>query len=103
MVSTHVVVTHNPAAGQFEARVNGHVAVLQYRRSLERIVFTHTEVPEAARGHGVADHLAHAGLEFARAEHLSVVPICPFVAAYLRRHPEYESLVDEPWRRTHIR
>ena len=46
----------------------------------------------------MADKLSHAGLEYARGKRLTVVPICPFVAAYMRRHPEYQSLVDEQWR-----
>jgi uncharacterized protein len=93
-----VAVTHDPATQQFLARVAGGVAVLQYRREPGRIVFLHTEVPEAARGHGVADHLARAGLDYARASGLAVVPLCPFVAAYLKRHAEYQPLVDPKWR-----
>ena len=96
-----IAITNNAAAGQFEARAGDRVAVLRYRRSPDRIVFVHTEVPEGLRGHGVADQLAHAGLEFARAEKLNVIPLCPFVATYIRRHPEFEPLVDAHWRQSH--
>jgi len=91
-------VTHDPALQQFLARVAGGLAVLQYRREPGRIVFLHTEVPEAARGHGIADQLARAGLEYAQVERLVVVPLCPFVAAYLKRHGVYQPLVDPKWR-----
>jgi predicted GNAT family acetyltransferase len=90
-----VAVEHDAAAQRFVARLGGETAVLQYRRFPTRIVFVHTEVPAAFRGHGVADTLAHAGLEYARAQHLTVVPLCPFVAAYIQRHPEYQELVQQ--------
>jgi uncharacterized protein len=86
------IVEHDAAAHQFQARLNGMQAVLGYRRAPGRIVFVHTEVPAALRHRGIADALAHAGLEYARTEHLAVTAICPFVASYIGRHPEYQSL-----------
>lgn len=83
------------AAEQFRILVGGHVALLQYRRRPGRIVFVHSEVPASLQGRGLAGRLAHAGLEFARANGLAVIPACPFVAAYIRRHPEYRALVRE--------
>ena len=88
-----LVVEHDPTSREFRVDVNGMVGRLVYRRDGDTISFLHTEVPEEFEGQGIAGRLAHAGLEFARAEHLKVVPICPFVAAYIRRHPEYQSLV----------
>ena len=92
-MSTHSedsIVEHDPAAHQFYVRLNGTRAVLEYRRAPGKIVFVHTEVPEAFRHHGLADALAHAGLEYARQEHLTVDARCPFVASYISRHPEYQ-------------
>ena len=86
------MIEHDRTGHQFHARLNGLRAVLEYRRAPGRIVFVHTEVPEAFRHRGVADMLAHAGLEYARAEHLVVIALCPFVASYIRRHPEYQAL-----------
>jgi uncharacterized protein len=88
-----LVVEHDPASGEFRVDVNGQVGKLVYRRDGDTISLLHTEVPEEFEGQGIAGRLAHAGLEFARAEHLTVVPICPFVAAYIRRHSEYQPLV----------
>lgn len=68
-------------------------AILQYDLSPSRIAFLHTEVPESFRGPGIAGALARAGLEFAREQKLGVVPYCPFVRSYIKRHPEYEALV----------
>jgi len=86
-------VVHDARANEFRIELGDAAAILAYRRTGETIVFVHTEVPESMRGHGLADRLAEAGLEFARAERLKVVAQCPFVAAYLRRHAEYADLV----------
>jgi uncharacterized protein len=88
-----VVVEDNPAAGRFEAIVEGQLAVAEYRRAGDTIIFTHTEVPEALEGRGIAGALARTALEQARAQGLAVIPRCPYFAAYIRRHPEYASLV----------
>jgi predicted GNAT family acetyltransferase len=53
----------------------------------------HTEVPEALEGHGIAGKMAQFALEDAHARHLAVIPRCPFVAGYIRRHPAYADLV----------
>jgi len=50
-------------------------------------------VPPALEGRGIAGKLARAALDYARERKLSVIPRCPFVAAYIRKHPEYQSLV----------
>jgi predicted GNAT family acetyltransferase len=94
----NMVIENNAAAQQFEAKVDGYLAVVEYRFVGENIVFTHTEVPEALAGHGIANKLAHAALEYARAQQLLVVPLCPFVTSYIRHHPEYQTLVEPAFR-----
>ncbi len=86
-------IQNNEAGQQFEANVDGDLAFVEYRRSGNKLVLVHTEVPEALEGRGIGSQLAHAALEYARAQHLGVVPLCPFVASYIRRHPEYQDLV----------
>jgi predicted GNAT family acetyltransferase len=88
-----ISVTNNEAEHQFEARVDGQLAVLVYNRNGDRIVFTHTLVPEVLEGRGIASVLARTALEDARARRLRVVPLCPFVRGYIERHPEYRTLV----------
>ncbi len=90
----NVVIENNQAAQRFQAQVDGYLAVVEYGLVGASIVFTHTEVPEALAGHGIANKLAHTALEYARTQQLTVVPLCPFVARYIRRHPEYRALVD---------
>ena len=86
-------VIHNPERHRFEVRIEGQLAQTAYEREGNVITFTHTFVPESLSGHGIAKHLAQSALEYARENNLSVVPLCPFVAAYIKRHPEYEPLV----------
>jgi uncharacterized protein len=88
-----VVVHDNPPANRFEARVGNHLAVITYERAPGRITLIHTMVPPALSGHGIADKMAHVVLEEARAAGVAVIPQCPFVAAYIQRHPEYTNLV----------
>jgi predicted GNAT family acetyltransferase len=84
-----IAIVNNEAAQRFEARFVEGVAQLQYRhRSDGALVLVHTEVPPALRRQGIATQLARAALAFARDHRLEVVPECPFVAAYLRQHPE---------------
>jgi predicted GNAT family acetyltransferase len=86
-------VEHNEAAQRFEATVEGRLAVAEYERAGDAIVFTHTGVPAELRGRGIASELARVALETARTRQLTVVPSCPFFAGYIRRHPEYADLV----------
>jgi uncharacterized protein len=86
-------VEHDEAAQQFRLRVRGELALIQYARAGDRITFVHTEVPKALEGHGIAGTLARAALDYAREHKLSVIARCAFVAAYIRRHPEYQPLL----------
>jgi predicted GNAT family acetyltransferase len=90
-----VPIENNVAAHRFEARFPEGLAMLKYHYDREgRLNLDHTEVPPALRHHGIAALLAASALDFARARNLTVVPACPYVIAYLRKHPELASLVD---------
>lgn len=88
-----LTVTNNTTEGRFEANVDQHLAVMAYELAGNRIIFTHTEVPEALRGRGIAEKMARNALDHARTQHLTVVPLCRFVKGYIERHPEYQDLV----------
>jgi len=88
-----ITVTNNEKAQRFEAQVDGLHALLTYRRFPDRIVFDHIEVPQPLESKGLATKLARTGLDFARANHFRVVPLCPYVAAFIRKHSEYHDLV----------
>jgi predicted GNAT family acetyltransferase len=93
MTDSSLTVVNNEAAEQFEMHVDGLLSLLAYKRSGDCIIFTHTEVPAALEGRGIASVLARTALDDARARQLLVVPLCPFVRAYIERHPEYRALV----------
>lgn len=88
-------VVDNAAAGQFELSVDGHTAFAAYQLVGRSIVFTHTEVPPALQGRGVGSALARGALDAARARGAEVVPLCPFIASFIRAHHEYLNLVSE--------
>jgi predicted GNAT family acetyltransferase len=66
VAKVEVEVQHNEAANRFEAEVNGQLAVAEYIRAGEQIIFTHTEVPEELEGQGVASQLISTALDHAR-------------------------------------
>ncbi|HTM04328.1 MAG TPA: GNAT family N-acetyltransferase [Vicinamibacterales bacterium] len=85
--SAPLVVDHVEAQ-QFEVTVDGEVGFLQYERRPGSLVLMHTEVPPALRGRQLGDLLAETAIDRAHAEGLQLVVVCPFVRAYLRKHPE---------------
>ena len=90
----NIVVENNPAAQRYQAQIGQYLAIAAYRLNGNTITFTHTQVPKELEGHGIANKLAHTALDDARARQLTVVPLCPFIASYIRRHQEYLALVD---------
>lgn len=90
-----IVVVENPPLDRFEARApDGTVlGFAAYVRRPGVVVFTHTEVAEAAEGRGIGGRLAQGALDAVRASGQGVVPLCPFIRAWIRRHPDYRELV----------
>lgn len=86
-------VFHNESAHRFELQVEELRAFLTYRRFPDLIIFDHTEMPKPLEGKGLAANLARYALDFARENHLRVVPLCSYVSGFLRKHPEYQDLV----------
>jgi predicted GNAT family acetyltransferase len=88
-------IVDNTNEQRFELVVDGHTAFSTYRLAGNRIYFLHTEVPNELRGRGVGSVLARGVLDIARERGLKVIPLCPFIAAYIRSHHEYLDLVSE--------
>ena len=86
-------VRDNRAEQEFELEVDGHRAIAAYQREDGTITFTHTQVPHAIEGRGVASKLIRAALDASRDAELKVVPQCPFAATFIERHPEYRDLL----------
>ncbi len=83
----------NTARSRFELDADGVIVYMNYRLGDGAITLDHTETPLQARGLGLASRLTAGVLEIARARGLKVVPRCPFVRAYLAKHPEFSDLL----------
>ncbi|MFL5961718.1 MAG: GNAT family N-acetyltransferase [Gaiellaceae bacterium] len=89
-----MTVTDRPNELRYEIEVDGEVAgFLMYRREDGVLELVHTDVDPKWEGKGVGAALVQGALDDVRARELKVRPYCPFVAAYIRRHPEYDDLV----------
>ena len=89
-----ISVTHNPVQKRYEAHdgdtLAGHA---DYMLTDNLLIFSHTEVDPSYEGHGVGGSLARTGLDDARARGLQVMPLCPFINAWIQRHGEYSDLL----------
>jgi hypothetical protein len=86
-------IRHDTAARRFEAVVDGEHCLLDYELADGVMTITHTRVPEAVGGRGVASALVRAALDEARGQGWRVVPACSYAAVWLRRHPDYQDLL----------
>ena len=85
-------VLDNPEKSRFELEEQGLVAFADYRLHGDRMAIPHVEAPPALRGTGAAGRLMAGVLDILRERSLKVVPICPYAAAFIQRHPEYQDL-----------
>jgi predicted GNAT family acetyltransferase len=93
-------VEYLPDEHRFVASVAGsdEVAFLDVVPASTDWTFVHTEVPESLSGGGVGSALVKAALDHARSVGVNVIPRCPFVAAYIRRHTEEQDLVADRYK-----
>ena len=87
-----LIVEHRPELSRFQASVDGKLAVADYRSSNGVMHMTHTAVPPAVQGRGIAAAIVQAALAHARAQGLRVNPLCSYVARYMQHHPETQDL-----------
>ncbi|NUS07919.1 MAG: N-acetyltransferase [Nonomuraea sp.] len=89
-------VVDNSTESRFEVLVDGKVAgFADYRLLPTKVVFTHTEVLPAYEGHGLAAKLVDFALRASVDTGLRIVPLCPYVAKYIERHPEFKEHTDD--------
>ncbi|MBU1378680.1 MAG: N-acetyltransferase [Alphaproteobacteria bacterium] len=95
-----VDVINNTETHRFEVNLDGHTAFAEYRLKPGQIILPHTVVPPEFEGKGVAGALARYAFGYARAEGLKVIPTCPFMSAWVKKHPEQQDIVDPSCRAT---
>ena len=88
-------VIHNEAENRFETWIDNQMSKLDYIHDGNNIVMTHVGVYPEQRGQGVAGKLTQVALEYAKEKSLRVIPMCPYVAAYIRRNTQYEELTKQ--------
>lgn len=88
-------VVNNKEKLRFEVACdNGEFAYIEYRWYHGDIAYMHTVVPDDMQGKGIASMMARAALDYAAKEKLRVMVYCPYVAKYIKEHPEYSKLID---------
>ena len=88
-------VVHNKEASRFQVDLGAQLAVIDYQQDNGRMVFTHTGVPPAFQGQGIAARMTEVALAYADDEGLQVIPLCSYTAAYIKRHPQYAILTSD--------
>lgn len=87
-----LTVVRNDSAKRYEIKHDGKIAFAEYMESPGRLIFTHTEVPVEWEGQGIGSKLVREALDDVRARGLQVMPLCPFVKAYVARHKAYHDI-----------
>lgn len=90
---TPLQITHRPEIGRFETHVDGLRCEADYLLDGRVMRMTHTGVPSALEGRGIAAALVKAALSWARSQQLKVDPLCSYVRVYIKRHPEWQDLL----------
>lgn len=93
-----LTIVENVEEKRFTTTVEGHLAFIEYIRAQGIVYLTHTEVPKALEGRGVGKALVQGVLALIKAEGATLAPLCPFVAMFLNRHPEWKSLLAKGYR-----
>jgi len=91
-------VVDNPATHRFEIELDGQTAFAEYSLVHGGVILPHTVVPEAFEGKGIGGRLARYAMQYARDHQLKIIPLCPFMAAYMTKHPETHDLVHPSYR-----
>lgn len=80
---------------RFEMDVDGYTAIIEFNQNQNKIILIHTEVPAELEGRGAATAIIEKALDYIEKNHLKLIPLCPFVVAYIKRHPEWKRILDE--------
>lgn len=90
---TGLEVKNNESNHSFELFVDGHRAFIDYKAKQDKLYLVHTEVPAELQGQGVAETLVEKTLSYMQEHHLKLIPLCSYIQAYIKRHPEWNILL----------
>ncbi|HQR21234.1 MAG TPA: GNAT family N-acetyltransferase [Burkholderiaceae bacterium] len=93
MSESDITVRHNPGSRRFEAIVDGMLCRADYRLQGDTMLMVHTEVPAQLEGRGIASALVRAAFRHAAEQNLKVQPMCSYVRAWVKRHPDVGPLL----------
>lgn len=86
--------TLNEEKKRFEMEVEGNIAFIEYILTNDKVMFlTHTEVPKSLGGKGIGSSIVEKALNYIKEHNYTLAPLCPFVAKYLVKHPEWQTLL----------
>jgi predicted GNAT family acetyltransferase len=88
-------VIHNEVEKRFEVWIEGYLSKLDYIKDGKNFVITHVGVHPELRGQGLAGKITQMALEYAKANSLRVIPMCPYAATYIHRNPQYAELMKQ--------
>lgn len=80
---------------RFEMNIEGNTAIIEYKQYPGKIALLHTEVPPALEGKGAATAIIEKTLGYLEKNNFKLIPLCPLVVAYLKRHPEWNKLTEK--------
>ena len=98
-MSDKAEIINNEELQQFEYRTGNELATLTYKFYKKDIALMHTNVPDSLAGKGIASALAEYAFEYAKKINKKIMVYCPFVAAYLKKHPELKDQIDKQYLR----
>lgn len=91
----NIILHKNQDQKRFELEVNNFIAFIDYKETENHIALIHTESPAELSGTGAASALVEKTLVYIKESGKKVLPYCPFVFAYIKKHPEWKTIVDE--------
>lgn len=91
----HLDLVKNETGNRFEMNVDGNTAIIEYKEYPGKIALLHTEVPPQLEGKGAATAIIEKTLDYIEKKKFKLIPLCPLVVAYIKRHPEWKRITDK--------
>jgi predicted GNAT family acetyltransferase len=93
MTYEEIKLANNSTENRFELQTDAHTPFIEYKLSGQTLILIHTEVPPALEGKGVGKAIVEKALQYAKDNGYKIVPLCPFVNTYIKRHKEWSDIV----------